>query len=197
MATQDDDSQSIVLEIPEAVSTVLNEFHLAMEAFGDAVAVGEDEHAQDFLLPCLQGLPEGSEEIEAAGFHLLDQFHEKPDDAFLLQGLAALVAGHQEGLGLLLDQIQLLDGALFFEIGLQPEVLFRGQGLSVLEHQLGQALVIVHKRIEERTPSFSDPATWKGRNVSMPHGTPFSRRCHTGRSAETRRKEEAPGLAGA
>jgi hypothetical protein len=55
------------LEIPEAVSTALNEFHLAMESFGDAVAVGEDEHAQDFLLPCLQGLPEGSEQIEAAG----------------------------------------------------------------------------------------------------------------------------------
>ncbi len=42
---------------------------------------------------------------------------------------------------------------------------------TVLDNtQVGEkALIIVHKRIEERTPSFSDPATWKGRNVSIAH----------------------------
>lgn len=42
---------------------------------------------------------------------------------------------------------------------------------TVLDNTLpgDSALVIVQKRVEERTPSFSDPATWKSRNVFIAH----------------------------
>jgi len=32
VATEDDDPQSVILEIPETISPALDEFHLAMEA---------------------------------------------------------------------------------------------------------------------------------------------------------------------
>ncbi len=41
MATQHDHPQSVVSKISESVSAALDELHLAMEAFGDAVAIGE------------------------------------------------------------------------------------------------------------------------------------------------------------
>ena len=44
MATKNNDAHSIILEVSKAVSTTLNELHLAMEAFSKAVAVREDEH---------------------------------------------------------------------------------------------------------------------------------------------------------
>lgn len=117
MATEDG-CPSACSFISKAVSPALDELHLAMEAFGDAVAIREDEQAQDLLLSCLQSFSEGSEEIEAAGFQLSDQFHEEAKDAFLQESLAAFVAGYQEALRFLLEQIQLVDGGLFLEIGL-------------------------------------------------------------------------------
>jgi hypothetical protein len=74
---------------------VLDELHLAVEAFGDAVAVWEDEHPQDFLLPSLEGFPEGLEQIEAAGFELFDELHEEANDSLFLQSPAVFVARHE------------------------------------------------------------------------------------------------------
>jgi len=42
-----DDSQAVVFKVSEAVSSALNEFRLAMEAFGNADVFGEPPHAGD------------------------------------------------------------------------------------------------------------------------------------------------------
>ena len=41
------DPETIILEVSEAIGSSLNEFHLAMEAFRDAVAPREAPHADD------------------------------------------------------------------------------------------------------------------------------------------------------
>ena len=46
-----DNSQAVVFEVLEAVSTALDEFHLSMEAFSDAVAFTEAPHTDDGLVP--------------------------------------------------------------------------------------------------------------------------------------------------
>ena len=59
-------SQSVVLEVSEAVGLTLEDFHFGVEAFGDAVVAGEAPHAGDFLPPGIQGIPELCEWREPA-----------------------------------------------------------------------------------------------------------------------------------
>lgn len=51
-----DDSESIILEVFEAVSAALNEFHLSMKTFSDAIILGKSPHASNRFKPSLKGL---------------------------------------------------------------------------------------------------------------------------------------------
>lgn len=51
-----DDSKAVILEISEAVSAALDEFHFAVEALGDAVVFGKSPHAGDGLRPSIEGI---------------------------------------------------------------------------------------------------------------------------------------------
>lgn len=53
-----DDAQAVVIEIPEAIRTSLDELHLAVESFGDPVVAGETPHAGDRLDPVIEGVGE-------------------------------------------------------------------------------------------------------------------------------------------
>ena len=50
-----DDAQAVVFEVPEAIRAALDQFHLPVEAFGDAVVAGGAPHAGDRLDPVGQG----------------------------------------------------------------------------------------------------------------------------------------------
>jgi hypothetical protein len=67
-----DDAQAVVIEVSKAVSTALNKFHFAVEAFGDAVVFGEAPHAGDFLLPAFESIGQGDDWSEATMGELLD-----------------------------------------------------------------------------------------------------------------------------
>ena len=73
------DSQAVVFEVLKVVSTALDEFHLSMEALGDAVAVGEAPHADDGLVPGGQGFRQCDDGFEAACFEGFDKFEQLRD----------------------------------------------------------------------------------------------------------------------
>jgi len=67
LAALGDDAQAVVGKVSEAVGAALDEFHLSVEAFGDAVVAGKAPHADDFLDPVGEGCSEGASGSEAAG----------------------------------------------------------------------------------------------------------------------------------
>jgi hypothetical protein len=44
-----DDPQAVVIEVSEAVSAALEEFHFLVEAFGNAIVFGKPPHAVNAL----------------------------------------------------------------------------------------------------------------------------------------------------
>ena len=44
-----DDPQAVVIEVSEAVSAALDEFHFSVEAFGNAIVFGKPPHAVNAL----------------------------------------------------------------------------------------------------------------------------------------------------
>lgn len=76
LAALSDDAQAVVIEVSKAVGAALDEFHFAVEAFGDAVVFGEAPHAGDGLLPVTQGIGEGDQRAKAAVGELVDDFDE-------------------------------------------------------------------------------------------------------------------------
>ena len=71
-----DDAEAVILEVPKAVSAALDELHLAMEALGDAVVLGEAPHAGDLLAPGGEGLSQSNQGREAGGFEIPDGLEE-------------------------------------------------------------------------------------------------------------------------
>ena len=51
-----DDSEAVIVEVSEAVSTALDELHFSVEALGDAVGFGEAPHSSDRFSPGLKGI---------------------------------------------------------------------------------------------------------------------------------------------
>ena len=71
-----DDPQAVVFEAFEPVCTALNEFHLPVEAFCDAIVFGEPPHTGDGFIPIGQGFGESFQGFKPAifeGFDLLDE----------------------------------------------------------------------------------------------------------------------------
>jgi hypothetical protein len=58
-STLGDHTETVVFEIPEAIGSSLDEFHLAVEAFGDPVVSRETPHACDRFDPIIEGVGEG------------------------------------------------------------------------------------------------------------------------------------------
>ena len=50
--------QSVILEIPEAVSLTREDFHFVVKAFGDGVVAGEAPHGGDFFSPGMKRMDE-------------------------------------------------------------------------------------------------------------------------------------------
>lgn len=65
LAALSDDAEAVVGEGAEAVGAALDEFHFAVEAFGDAVVAGEAPHANDLLGPSGEGVGERDRGLEA------------------------------------------------------------------------------------------------------------------------------------
>ena len=58
--------QSVIVEVSEAVSLALENFHFGVESFGDSVVSGEAPHAGDFVAPGKECLSQGDEWGETA-----------------------------------------------------------------------------------------------------------------------------------
>ena len=82
-----DDAQAVVIEVTEAVSATLNEFHFSVEPFGDAVVFGDAPHACDFLLPASQCIGQGDQWREAAVGELSNDIDEAGSQEPALPGL--------------------------------------------------------------------------------------------------------------
>ena len=50
------DSEAVIFKVSEAVSAALDEFHLSVEAFGNAVVFGEAPHTGDGFGPGFEGV---------------------------------------------------------------------------------------------------------------------------------------------
>ena len=57
----------------KAAGTALDEFHFAMEAFGDAFVFGKAPHGRQRFSPAREGLSQGQERGEATGFELINE----------------------------------------------------------------------------------------------------------------------------
>lgn len=109
-----DDSEAVVFEVFKSVGSSLDEFHFAMEAFGDPVVLGEAPHAGDGFHPVPEGLSQGFEWLEGAVFEFIDMSEEFFDEArtlffgfvLLVHELADLVEVLIEGLenGMLFEE---------------------------------------------------------------------------------------------
>lgn len=70
------------MEVSEPVGAALDEFHFAVEAFGDAVVFGEAPHPHDFLLPLLQSGCEGQHGGDLEVFEVCNQFQKAGNEPF-------------------------------------------------------------------------------------------------------------------
>ena len=68
LSASSDDSQAVVFKVSEAVGAPLNELHLSMEAFSDAVVFGEPPHGRNFAPPALKGFGQRLHGGELLGF---------------------------------------------------------------------------------------------------------------------------------
>lgn len=71
-----DDSQSVVIEVSEAVSAALDEFHFSVEAFGNAIVFGKSPHAGNFLPPTIKSFGQCDQRSKMAMGELGDEFNE-------------------------------------------------------------------------------------------------------------------------
>jgi len=116
-----DDSQAVVFEVLEAVSTALDELHLSMEALGDAVGFGEAPHADDGFVPVGERLGEGDEGGKAAGFEGFNEVEQLRDQ---LAGLAGVdVFGSHELVGFLHLFVEGFEGWMISEEALESGLL--------------------------------------------------------------------------
>ena len=65
------------MEVSEAVSTALDEFHFSMEAFCDAIVFGEAPHGSERFAPGVESLCKGDKRCEGAGMEFIDDFKER------------------------------------------------------------------------------------------------------------------------
>jgi len=68
-----DDAEAVILEVSEAVSPALDEFHFSMEAFCNAIVFSEVPHCGDGLLPGVECFSQGKKRSEGAGLKLVDE----------------------------------------------------------------------------------------------------------------------------
>ena len=116
-----DDSQAVVVDVFEAVGASLDEFHLSVEAFGDAVGFGEAPHADDGLVPVGEWLRESDEGSKAARLESVDEVEQLRDQLASLAGIDVFVS-HELGsaLHLIVDGFE---GWVLCEEALECELL--------------------------------------------------------------------------
>ena len=125
-----DDAQAVVVEVFEAVSTALDEFHFAVEAFGDAIVSGEAPHGGQGLAPGVEGLGESDQGSEGAGGELLNEEDE------VSRGLEALAFGevfsiHERAQGVHFF-VERAETGMGLEEGLQADKVFGQKAVAAL-----------------------------------------------------------------
>lgn len=71
-----DDPQAVVIEVSEAVSAALDEFHFSVEAFGNAIVFGKPPHACNFLPPAIKSFGQSDQRSKMAIGELGDELNE-------------------------------------------------------------------------------------------------------------------------
>ena len=106
-----DDAEAVVVKVPEAVGSTLDEFHLSVEAFGDAIILREAPHGGNGSRPLGEGLSEGLQGCELAILQSSDELEES----------AHVTAALSFGLGFEVEQSAEL--ITQFEQGIQRRML--------------------------------------------------------------------------
>ena len=71
LTARSDHSQAVVLKIPEAIGSPLDELHFAMEAFRNAIVFGEPPHGRNLAPPTVERFCQRLHGGEVLGFVLL------------------------------------------------------------------------------------------------------------------------------
>jgi hypothetical protein len=72
LAALSDNAKAVVGEVFKAISSALDEFYFAMEAFGDAIVFGKAPHSRQRFSPAREGLRQSQERGEATGCELIN-----------------------------------------------------------------------------------------------------------------------------
>ena len=72
-------AQAVVFKVTETVCSALDEFHLPVEAFGDAVIFREAPHRSDGFGPLLEGMSEGLQGSQSAPLQAADKVQQAVD----------------------------------------------------------------------------------------------------------------------
>lgn len=82
-----DDPQAVVIEVSEAVSAALDEFHFSVEAFGNAIVFGKPPHACNFLPPAIKSFGQSDQRSKMAIGELGDELNEAVSQRPAMNGL--------------------------------------------------------------------------------------------------------------
>jgi len=113
-----DDPQPVVFKVSKAVGSPLDELHLAMDTFGDAVVTGGPPHAGDRFNPLTEGGCQGLHRLDLVGLQLIELFEQLADEfTALFFGLVLLIHEVAQAVHLLVEGCE--DGVVGKE-GVEP-----------------------------------------------------------------------------
>ena len=121
-------AQPVVFEIPESISSALNQLHFPVKAFSDAVVACKTKHPRHFFLPRGQCFAKSFQGLKRALAKLPDAFEQCVDMRFALA--TTLSFETQQFIQLMAELVNRLQGRLRFKILLKFVALFWAETAS-------------------------------------------------------------------
>ena len=119
LAALSNNAKAVVGEVFKAVGAALDEFHLAVEAFSDAIVFGEAPHGRQGFSPGREGMSEGEERGEGTGFELIDKVEQFGDQR--AAGTFCLMLEVEEGAEAVHSVIEGLESRVFGKEGFEAQ----------------------------------------------------------------------------
>jgi hypothetical protein len=139
-----DDAEAIILEVSEAVSTALDEFHFSMEALGDAIIFGEAPHGGERFSPGVESFCQGDQGGKGAGTKFVDDPEQSVDQgATCAFGLVFNIHEGTQGVHFLVDG---LEGWMFGEELPEAQTIEVGEVVGAFAQSGEQASVVLDLR---------------------------------------------------
>ena len=144
LSTLSNNAKAIVGEVFKAVGTGLDEFHFAMEAFGDAIVFGKAPHGRQRFSPARERLSQSEHGGEATDFELINESEE-----FLSQraaGTLCLVLNIEESAEPMHGVIERLESRIFGKEPLEAQAVSSRELVFSLTQGRQRAAVVLDWR---------------------------------------------------